>query len=71
VVPPLGEAVALPLVPPLQNRFVPVADAVNKVGCERTTLADAVHDLESVTVTVYVPADKPDTVEVVCPLFQL
>jgi len=51
-VPPEGVAVAVPFVPPLQPGSVPVAETVNAAGGTRVVLADMVHPLESVTVTV-------------------
>ena len=70
--PPATIAVALPVLPPLQNTFTcDVVTAMLLVGAVINTLAlcDTVHPLLSVTVTVYVPgvADKPVAVAVVCP----
>jgi len=58
-VPPLGVAVALPLLPPKHNIFTWLGVIVISVGCVTTAVAVAVQELPSVTVTVYVPAVNP------------
>lgn len=59
VVPPVTVAVADPVEPPLHKTFVPVTLALSAVGCVTVALAVVVHELASVTVTVYVPAVNP------------
>ena len=46
-------------VPPLQPISVADNDAVRASGCEMVTLAVAVQELASLTVTLYVPAVTP------------
>ena len=43
-----------------------MAAARAAAGCEMVAVADVVHPLLSVTVTVYEPAASPDAVAVVC-----
>ena len=70
-VPPVEVAVAEPLAPPLHNTFVCAEiDADTAVGCVIVTVADAVHPLASVAVTVYAPAANPVAVAPVAPLLQ-
>ena len=57
-VPPPAVAVTLPFVFPLHEGSVPVTVSVSAAGFVNTSLSVAVHDFESVTVTVYVPAPK-------------
>jgi hypothetical protein len=59
---------AVPVFPPLQRTGVVLLVAVSAVGC--VTVADAVvvQPWESVTVQVYVPADKFEAVAPVPPL---
>ena len=54
---------AVPLVPPLQLGLVPVTESVNTGGLVNVVDPEIVQLLESVTVTVYVAADKPDMVD--------
>jgi hypothetical protein len=68
-VPPLGAAVAVPLFPLRTVTGVALALASKIAGCETVILPTAVQPTPLVTVTVYVPAGKPDTDEVVAPLF--
>jgi len=66
-VPPPADAVAVPLLPPLQATFVDEGIVtVTIAGCVIVTCAVAVHPLASVAVTVYVPAINPVAVAVVC-----
>jgi hypothetical protein len=53
------------LLPPLQETLVPEMVLLNAVGAVMVTDFVVVHALASVTVTVYVPAAKPVTEEVV------
>lgn len=69
--PPEGEAVAEPLVLPLQLGLVPVAETINRGGFEMVTPEEAVQLLTSVTVIVYVPAEREETTEVMAPVDQL
>jgi len=58
-VPPLGEEVADPSLPPLvETLVVEVIVALRAVGSVKVTLSTKVHPLLSVTVTVNVPAVK-------------
>lgn len=72
--PPVGVTVILPLFPPKQLTLVmlPGHTQPNAVGCTTVNDADLVHN-PSVTVTVYAPADNPETSSVVAkfdvPLF--
>lgn len=68
-VPPVGEAVAVPLLPFRTVTGVALALARNIAGCKMVTLPVAEHPAPLVTVTVYVPAVSPDTPAVVAPLF--
>jgi hypothetical protein len=70
-VPPVAEAVADPSLPPLQLTLVDeVIDTLTEVaGSVMVTVSVSSHPLASVTVTVYVPADKPLTVAPVPELF--
>ena len=62
-VPPVADAVAAPSLAPLQLVFVGVPIAATRaVGSVTVTDSVSVHPLASVTVTVYVPAVKPDAV---------
>jgi hypothetical protein len=60
--------VALP-VPPLHGGFVVVPSAAETTdGWVTVTEVVDVHPLLSVTVTVYIPADRPVAVVLVCPI---
>ena len=59
-VPPAPVTVTV-AVPPLQRIAVAVEEAVKAVGSEIVMVAEAVQELTSVTVTVYVPAASPVT----------
>jgi len=66
---PVTVAVAEPLLPPLQLTLTPVTETESvQVMLLTVPLDETVQPLASVTVTVYVPAVKPDAVEVVAPL---
>src|SRR5688500_1556162 len=60
-----------PLLPPLQLTSTFVTDGLNAAGCVTVALEVAVQPLASVTVTVYVPADKEARSSVVAPFDQL
>ena len=64
-VPPAPKAFAVPLELPLQLGFVPETVALTGVGFERVVFPEIVHDLESVTVTVKIPALSIEIEEVV------
>ena len=66
-VPPLAVKVAAPELPPLQPVLVAATEADNTEGWVIVTDEVAVHELLSVTVTVYVPAALPDIFCVVVP----
>lgn len=55
-VPPVTLMLIEPLLPPLQETGSEVEVMFNAGGCEMVALIDLVQPLESVTVTVYVPA---------------
>lgn len=66
--PPAGVTVAVPLLNPLHVTFV--EDDIEEVSCVGWVIVTEdtdVHKLASLTVTVYVPIDKPVAVDVVCP----
>ena len=69
-VPPLATTAAEPVDAPLHVTFVPLQLATNNVGCVTVYEQVAVHPFASVTVAVYVPADKLLFDEVVLPLLQ-
>ena len=60
-------AVAEPFAPPLQAGSVFDVVTDNADGAVRVTLAVTVHDFESETVTVYVPAPIVEIEAVTCP----
>src|SRR5436190_1796178 len=66
-------AVTVPVLLPLHSTSVLVSESETTGGCVITIFAVFVHPNPSVTVTVYVPANKPDAVAVVCAgiVFQL
>ena len=66
-VPPLAAAVAVPVLPPLHATPVLVAVTLTGAGWVIVKLIDAIHPLESRTVTVYVPAESVETLAVVYP----
>jgi hypothetical protein len=66
-VPPLTETAALPLHAPLQVALICVATIVIAGGCVMLTVRVAVQPLASVTITVYVPAQRPVAVAAVPP----
>jgi len=57
----------VPLEPPKQDTFDTTDDEFKIGGCVMVKFCVAVHPLASVTVTVYVPADKPEAVAAVPP----
>ena len=64
--PPVGETVALPSLPPKQLTSVfEGVGTFNTVGCPMVTPCVAVQPLLSVAVTLYVPAERPLTLAVV------
>ena len=69
--PPVPDAVALPLAPPLHRLLVGVVLAVRAVGWVMVTGAVDVQPLLSRMVTVYVEALRPLAVWVLWPLLQL
>ena len=58
--PPVADAVAVPLLPPLQLTSVFENEIEIAEGCETVAVAVFVQELASVTVTVYVPAQTLD-----------
>lgn len=68
--PPEGVAKACPVVPPKHSTLVGVVATVNDPGPVSVTDSVAVHELLSVTVTVYVPAVKLLAVPLVEPVLQ-
>lgn len=66
--PPVGVAVAVPVVPPLHNTSVSVTATVKPPVLVMVTVSVSVHELPSVAVTVYVPAARPVMVAVVAPV---
>ena len=70
--PPIALGVAEPSDNPLQLMFeLTTDDAANAVGCVMVTLDVLVHELASVIVTVYVPADTPVIAAVVAALLHV
>jgi len=72
-VPPLPEAVAVPVLAPLHSTFVcEVILTPTAVGSVMVTVVVAAPQLfEAVTDTVYIPATTPEMVAVIAPLLQL
>jgi hypothetical protein len=66
-VPPEATTEAEPVHAPLHSTFTCDCVALSGGGCVMVTLAVATQPLLSVTVTVYVPADKPEAVAPVPP----
>jgi hypothetical protein len=66
-VPPLGEVEAAPLLPPKHETAVPVVTVLSTEGCVTVKVCVVVEPMLSVTVTVYVPAARPDAVAAVPP----
>ena len=69
-VPPDAVTVAAPFASPKHNGSVPVILATNRGGSTSVMVKVVSQLLESVTVTVYVPAVNPEIVAVVAPVFQ-
>jgi hypothetical protein len=67
-VPPVGIAVAVPLVPPKQLTSVPEPETDKAVGWSTVAVAVAVQSFASVTVTLYAAAVSPLIADVVSPL---
>ena len=68
-VPPEAEALADPLLPPLQETFVWETAATEiAVGCVRFIVLAPVHPLPSVAVQVHDPAVRPETLVVPSPV---
>ena len=65
--PPLAEAVAVPVAEPLQVAFVFVVFTVNNVGSVIITVFVATQLFASCTVAVYVPAGILEMTDVVTP----
>jgi hypothetical protein len=71
-VPPEAVTVAVPSLAPKADAAVAVADAdTAAAGWVTVNVREAVHELASVTVTVYVPASNPVLVADVPPPVQL
>lgn len=68
--PPEAEAVALPVVPPLQSTSVCVVESTSWGGPGMVTRIESVQPFWSVTISVYVPAVSRDVVVVVSPFDQ-
>jgi hypothetical protein len=66
-VPPVAVAVALPLLPPAQETFTTLVVTVGPLRLITVAEAVFVQPLASVTVTVYVPAERFAIVAVVAP----
>ena len=66
--PPVGVAVAEPLVPPKQPTSVPEPATDKAAGWSTVAVAVAVQSFASVTVTLYTAAGSPVMVDVVAPL---
>ena len=66
-VPPFAFTFALPVDAPLHKAGVAVAAAVRRVGSETVAVVCIVHPFASVTVTVYVPAERLEAVATVPP----
>ena len=64
-VPPVGATVAVPSQLPLQTTLVNDPGTANTAGCATTMVVLPVQPLESITVTVYVPAHKFKAVSLV------